>query len=72
MSASQALQRLYSLDPSSSEFLRTLYKFTRLDENGEFSFNLQQSESARLADFLDGVTESFAVYSTCAETFTQI
>ena len=55
MSASQALQRLYSLDTSSSEFLRALYKFTRLDENGECSFNLRQAESGRLVDFLDGV-----------------
>ena len=53
MSASQALQHLYSLDKSSSEFLRAVYKFTRLDENGECSFNLQQSESARLVDVSD-------------------
>ena len=55
MSVSQALQHLYSLDKSSSDFLRTLYTFVRLDENGDYSSNLQQSESTRLAEFLDGV-----------------
>lgn len=55
MSISQVLQRLYSLEKTSSEFLRTLYTFLRLDENGEYSLGLQQSESARLVDFLDGV-----------------
>ena len=55
MSAPHVLQRLYSLDKSCSEFLRALYTFIRLDENGEYSLNLQQPESARLVDFLDGV-----------------
>lgn len=55
MSVSQILRHLYSLDEASPEFLRALYKFTRLDEDGEYSFNLQQPESARLVDFLDGV-----------------
>lgn len=64
MSASQALQHLYSLDKSSSEFLRAVYKFTRLDENGECSFNLQQSESARLVDFLDEVQIPVQPHST--------
>ena len=55
MSISQVLQRLYSLDKSSSEFIRVLYTFLRLDENGEHSLNLEQSESVRLVNFLDGV-----------------
>ena len=55
MSASQTLQRLYSLDSSSAEFLRALYAFIRLDESGEYSLSLQQSESVRLVNFLDGV-----------------
>ena len=55
MSIPQVLQRLYSLDKSSSEFLRVLYTFIRLDENGEYSLSLQHPESARLVDFLDGV-----------------
>lgn len=55
MSLSQVLQHLYSLDKSSSEFLRALYKFIRLDENGEYSLGLQPPESAQLVDFLDGV-----------------
>jgi hypothetical protein len=55
MSISQVLHRLYSLDKSSSDFLRVLYTFIRLDENGEYSSNLEQSESVRLVNFLDEV-----------------
>jgi len=52
---SEVLQRLCALERSSSEFLRTLHTFILLDENGEYSLNLQQPESARLIDFLDEV-----------------
>ena len=55
MSVSQVLQHLYSLDRSSSEFLRALYTFIRLDEKGEYSLSLQQLETAQLVNFLDGV-----------------
>ena len=55
MSISQVLQRLYSLDKHSSEFLRALYAFIRVDENGEYSSGLQESESARLVNFMDEV-----------------
>jgi hypothetical protein len=55
MSAPQVLQHLCALDESSPEFLRLLYTFIRLDEKGEYSLNLQQSESASLVGFLDGV-----------------
>jgi len=55
MAISQVLQHLYTLENSSPEFLRALYTFIRLDEKGEYSLNLQQSESARLVNFLDGV-----------------
>ena len=55
MSISQVLERLYSLEKSSSEFSRALHTFIRLDEKGEYSLKLPQSESARLVDFLDGV-----------------
>jgi hypothetical protein len=55
MSVSQALQHLYVLEKSSSEFVRVLYTFIRLDEKGEYSLNLEQSESAKLVNFLDRV-----------------
>ena len=55
MSTPQVLQLLYALDKSSPEFVRLLYTFIRLDEKGEYSLNLQRSESASLVDFLDEV-----------------
>jgi len=56
VSESQVLQHLCALEKSSSEFLRALHTFIRLDEKGEYSLNLQQPESARLVNFLDEVT----------------
>jgi len=64
VSESQVLQHLCALEKSSSEFLRALHTFIRLDEEGEYSLNLQQPESARLVNFLDGVTPSL-----CATSF---
>ena len=55
MSVPQPLQHLYALEKSSPEFVRTLHTFIRLDEKGEYSLNLQHSESAQLVNFLDGV-----------------
>jgi len=55
MFISQVIQRLYSLDKPSSEFLRALYALIRADENREYSFNLQESESAQLVNFMDEV-----------------
>jgi hypothetical protein len=55
MSASQALQHLYSPDPSSPDFLRALYGFIRLDKEEQCSSSLQGPELARLVDFLDAV-----------------
>jgi len=55
MSISEGLQHLCALEKSSPEFIRALYTFIRLDEKGEHSLNLQQSESAQLVNLLDGV-----------------
>jgi hypothetical protein len=55
MSASQVLQRLYSLDTSSPDFLRVLYGLIRHDEDEQYSSSLQGPELARLVDFLDDV-----------------
>ena len=55
MSASQALQHLYSLDPSSPDFLRALYGLIRLDKDEQYSSSLQGPELTRLVDFLDTV-----------------
>ena len=55
MPASQVLQYLYSLDPSSPDFSRYLYRFILDDEEERYSSNLQKPELARLVDFLDEV-----------------
>jgi len=55
VSESQVVQQLCTLEKSSPGFLRAVYTFIRLDENGEYSLNLQESELARLVDFLDEV-----------------
>lgn len=55
MSVPQVLQHLCALDRSSPDFFRSLYAFIRLDEGGEYSLNLQHSDSVRLVDFLDRV-----------------
>lgn len=66
MSVSQVLQPLYSLDKSSAEFLRSLYTFTRIDEKGQYSRNLQQPELVQLVNFLDEVCPNRCkIYSTC-------
>lgn len=51
----QMLQHLYTLDKSSLKFLRSLYTFIRLDENGEYSHPLRKPESTQLVNFLDEV-----------------
>lgn len=59
--SSQVIHHLCALDKSSPHFLRSLYTFVRLDERGEYSRNLQHSESARLVDFLDGALDVIPV-----------
>ena len=53
--ASQVLQQLYSLEPSSPDFMRVLYGLIRHDEDEQYSSSLQGSELTRLVDFLDNV-----------------
>jgi len=55
MSTSRILQRLYSLDTSSPDFLRHLYCLIQYDEKEQYLINLLGSELARLVDFLDKV-----------------
>ena len=55
MSAPQVLERLYSLDTSSPDFLRVLYGLIRHDEDEQYSSSLEGAELARLVDFLDDV-----------------
>ena len=55
MSAPWNLHSLYSLDPSSLDFLRRLHSLIRYDEEEQYLSSLQGSQLARLVDFLDGV-----------------
>jgi len=55
MSTSRILQRLYSLDTSSPDFLRYLYCLIQYDEKEQYLTSLQGSELARLVNFLDKV-----------------
>ena len=61
MPASGILQRIYSLDASSPDFLHRLYCLVHYDEVDQCLTSLQGSELARLVDFLDKVR---AVLST--------
>ncbi|KAF9779779.1 kinase-like domain-containing protein [Thelephora terrestris] len=53
MPAYEVLQQLYSLDPSSPDFLRVLYALIRNDEDEQYSSSLGGEELTRLVDFLD-------------------
>jgi hypothetical protein len=55
MPAYEVLQQLYSLDPSSPDFLRVLYALIRNDEDEQYSSSLGGEELTRLVDFLDNV-----------------
>ena len=55
MSARWVLQHLYSLDPSSVDFLRRLHYLIWRDEKEQYLTSLQGSELARLLGFLDKV-----------------
>ena len=55
MSAPWNLLHLYSLDPSSPDFLRRLHSLIRYDEKEQYLSSLQGSQLARLVDFLDEV-----------------
>ena len=55
MSTSQILQRLYSFDTASFDFLRHLYYLIQYDEKDQYLISLQGSELARLVNFLGEV-----------------
>ena len=55
MSVLWILYRLYSLDPSSPDFLRRLHSLIRHDEEEQYLSSLQGSQLTRLVDFLDEV-----------------
>ena len=53
--ASKILQRLYSLDTSSPNFLRYFHCLIQHDEEEQYLTNLKEPELTRLLDFLDKV-----------------
>ena len=55
MSTPWILHRLYTLDPSSPDFLRRLSSLIRYDQKEQYLIGLQGSELTRLVDFLDKV-----------------
>jgi hypothetical protein len=67
MSASQALQHLYSLDTSSPDFLRALYGLIRHDDDEQYSSSLQGPELTRLVDFLDAVRPLSSAFRPAAK-----
>ena len=52
---SRILQRLYSLDASSRDFIRYLHCLIQFDEEEQYSTNLEEPELMQLVDFLDKV-----------------
>ena len=52
---SKILQRLYSLETSSPDFLRYLHDLIRRDNEEEYLTSLKEYELMRLLDFLDKV-----------------
>ena len=55
MATSRVLQRLYSLDASSPDFLRNLYCLLQYDEKEQYLTSLRGLALTRLVDFLDEV-----------------
>ena len=55
MATSRVLQRLYSFDISSPDFLRNLHCLIQHDEQEQYLTSLRGSELTRLVDFLDEV-----------------
>ena len=55
MSTHWVLRRLYSLGPSSPDFLRRLHSLIWYDEKEQYLASLKGPELVRLADFLDKV-----------------
>ena len=63
--ASRTLQRLYSLETSSSDFIRYLRHLIQVDQEEEYLTKLEDPELTRLVDFLDKVR-------TAPSTFRQL
>ena len=61
-SASQILQRLYSLETSSPAISRLIYSLIRHDEKERYLSSLRGPELARLVDFLDEVRPLFSAF----------
>ena len=55
---SKILQRLYSLDPSSPDFIRYLLCLIRYDDEEQYLTKLKEPELTRLLDFLEAVHAS--------------
>jgi len=55
MSTSQLLQHLYSLDTSSPDLSRLIYRLIQRDEEEQYLSSLEGLELARVVDFLDEV-----------------
>lgn len=55
MSTSQVLRHLYTLDTSSPDFLRYLYRLIQVDKEEQYLINVRGVELSLLVDFLDGV-----------------
>ncbi|KAF9779787.1 kinase-like domain-containing protein [Thelephora terrestris] len=53
MPTPQILQQLYSLGPSSPDFLRVIWAFIHSDKDEQYSSGLQGEELIRLVNFLD-------------------
>lgn len=58
MATSQVLRHLYSLDTSSPEFPRHLYRLLQNDKEEEYLSTLQGPELIKLVDFLDAVSRA--------------
>ena len=65
---SRILQRLYSLDTSSPDFLRHLYCLIQYDDKEKYLTNMKEPELTRLLDFLDRVRAVFAFLCRFAGT----
>jgi hypothetical protein len=72
MSTSRILQRLYSLDTSSPDFLRHLFCLIQHDEKEQYLTSLQGSGLARLVNFLDGVRTILQTFHRFTERIPQV
>ena len=72
MSTSRILQRLYSLDTSSPDFLRHLFCLIQHDEKEHYLTSLQGSSLAQLVNFLDGVRTILSASPQLTERISQV